>query len=306
MTVVHILMATLNGAAYIHEQLNSLLAQTHGDWVLHASDDGSDDTTRALLAGFSHTHPGRLAHMAHGPGRGHAANFLSLLATTPSGATAAFCDQDDIWLPQKLANAVAALAVCDAPTLYCTARWVYHTGTPPTVIDGFPHCRPSFANALIQNIASGNTVVLNPAAVQLLQQALGLIRQGDVLHHDWLCYQLITGAGGRVIYDPTPSLYYRQHGQNLIGEGTSPKARLKRAQSVLTKRHRQNTTQQAAALWGCRSILTPANQKLLSTFRTARAKPLAPRILGLAQTGIHRQSPTGTASMWAAAALRRL
>ena len=72
----------------------------------------------------------------------------------------------------------------------------------------------SFKNALIQNIAAGNTIVLNRPARDIVVESLICDKY---ISHDWWCYQIITAAGGEVIYDTKKSVRYRQHRQNLIG-----------------------------------------------------------------------------------------
>ena len=65
----------------------------------------------------------------------------------------------------------------------------------------------TFRNALIQIVAGGNTMVFNQRAKEYLEKA------GPVNHlsHDWWVYQLITGVGGVIFYDPAPGVLYRQH-----------------------------------------------------------------------------------------------
>jgi hypothetical protein len=76
----------------------------------------------------------------------------------------------------------------------------------------------------VQSIAGGNTMVFNPAAKALLEAAGSL----NVISHDWWLYILVMAAGGKVYYDPTPYIYYRQHPAALIGGNTSLSAKLKR------------------------------------------------------------------------------
>src|SRR5690606_11871547 len=81
----------------------------------------------------------------------------------------------------------------------------------------FSH-KPSFANALVQNIGGGNTMVFNRAARDALVQ---VSVDHEIVAHDWLAYLLISGMGGEVYYDADPALLYRQHGGNLVGKNNS-------------------------------------------------------------------------------------
>ena len=139
--------------------------------------------------------------------------LLALLGSVaPSTEYAAFCDQDDIWLPGKLSAAVVALQHEQGPALYCSAvelvdRDLVRIGTHRRCVRG-----PSFENALVENIATGCTIVLNRRAVQLLSSAT----PRNFLMHDAWCYLVVSGCG-KVIYDPRPQVLYRQHALNAIG-----------------------------------------------------------------------------------------
>ena len=72
----------------------------------------------------------------------------------------------------------------------------------------------SFANSLVQNIASGNTIVLNRAAKQLITETA---KNAALISHDWWCYIMVSGAGGKIHYDPEVTIKYQQHSKNTIG-----------------------------------------------------------------------------------------
>ncbi len=111
---VTIVMATLNGERYLPDQLDSIARQSHRDWRLFVSDDGSTDATRAILSDFARQHP---VTVVSGPALGcAAANFLSALChpDLPAGPVA-LADQDDVWLDGKLARAFRRLG----PTKPC-------------------------------------------------------------------------------------------------------------------------------------------------------------------------------------------
>ena len=107
---VRILMATFQGATHLPAQLASFEAQSHADWSLWASDDGSTDATPDLLRAFAARHPGRV-RLIDGPRKGSAANFLHLLGhpDLPPGLTA-LSDQDDVWLPHRLMRGLQQLS----------------------------------------------------------------------------------------------------------------------------------------------------------------------------------------------------
>lgn len=107
---VAILLATYQGERFLAAQLDSIAAQSCRDWRLVVSDDGSTDTTREILRRFAAAHPDRDIELRDGPRQGATRNFLSLLDAVAPGEAVAWCDQDDLWLPNRLARGLAALA----------------------------------------------------------------------------------------------------------------------------------------------------------------------------------------------------
>lgn len=107
---VVILLATYQGERFLAAQLDSILAQSCRDWRLVVSDDGSTDATREILRRFAAAHPDRDIELRDGPRQGGTRNFLSLLDAVAPGEAVAWCDQDDLWLPDRLARGLAALA----------------------------------------------------------------------------------------------------------------------------------------------------------------------------------------------------
>jgi len=297
---IHILMAVHNGATHLPEQLASFVAQSHTSWHLHASVDAGGDGSDALLAAFATDHP---VTISQGPGQGAAANFMALCRAAPAGTFWAFADQDDIWMPHKLSRALDMIGADDTPTLYCGRSRIF--GPQGERLSPLQTKPAGFANALVQNIAGGNTFVMNPAATRLIGRAAGQIH--DVVVHDWWVYLMVTGAGGRVIYDPEPHLLYRQHADNVIGANDGWRARGRRIPLTLKGTWRDWIDTNTAALTATRDLLTPANAALLDRFTVARrrAGPLA-RLRALHACGIYRQSRLAGAAMWVAAALGRL
>ena len=243
---VAILMGTKNGAAFIDAQLQSIADQTHDNWMLMVSDDGSDDETIAKVKRFAANHRQEVT-IRMGPGKGACANFLSL-ANDPSieADYFAFSDQDDIWHKDKLQRALAWLATspADVPCMYCGR-------TELMTIDGRSYGLstlftrpPGFQNALVQSLGGGNTMVFNRAAKKLLEEAATI----DVVLHDWWVYQLVSAAGGMVHYDPEPVLKYRQHPHNVIGSNLGLRSGLIRLRMILNGRFRSWNGTNIAAL----------------------------------------------------------
>jgi len=299
---VTILLAIHNGADWLRPQLDSFVAQNHRNWRLIAADDGSVDASRDVIAQFRNDHVGRDITLCDGPRHGFAHNFLHLLrAAGTDAAYAALSDQDDVWLVHKLRRAVTRLQAVppDLPALYCGRTLVCDSALRP--LGRSPEFRrpPCFRNALLQNIGGGNTMVLNRPALALAQAAS--LEVGEIVSHDWWLYQLVTGAGGHVIYDTEPTVSYRQHGRNLVGANNSGLSRVRRAVMTVQGRFRRWNDINIAALTASAHRLTPENRALLTVFASARQNRLSERLRLLRDTGLHRQTKCGNASFWCAA-----
>ena len=306
MPKVGILLGTLNGARFLPQQLTSFERQTVPDWRLFVSDDGSTDATLAILKTFQDkVGPDRVA-IRSGPARGFVANFLSLACDRSVRCDVyAFADQDDIWDSDKLARARQRLAEAPAgvPAMYCSrTRLIDDEGRDAGFSPLFK--RPtSFRNALVQNIAGGNTMVFNEEARQLLIKGGADV---DVLAHDWWLYMLTTAAGGCVIYDPHPAVRYRIHGKNLIGSNLGWHSRRLRAVLLMRGRFRQWTDRNIAALARIVSAMTADNRKIFELFCRSRNESLIGRMLGILRCRVYRQTAMGNLGLIIATLTRRL
>jgi len=163
---VHILLATYNGARYLTEQLQSITRQTHSAWTLTVSDDGSTDDTLAIVQRFA-AQVDQPVTVLQGPRQGSStSNFSHLLGNAPTGNSQdlyAFCDQDDVWHDSKLERAVQfhALHPSQCVRLYCGRTQFVNERLQPIGLSPSIKRPPSFGNALVQNIASGNTMVFS-------------------------------------------------------------------------------------------------------------------------------------------------
>ena len=216
---VEVLLSTFNGEAYLREQLESLWAQRRVEMSLSVRDDGSRDGTVQLLERLLRAHPeARLASGEHHLGA--AQSFLAMLRRVrPGTAYAAFCDQDDVWAEDKLAVAVGALEDVEGPTraaLYCSAVTLVRDDLSPVKVHRRCTRGPSFENALVENIATGCTIVLNRPAIDLLASRC----PQHLLMHDAWCYLVVAGCG-EVVYDRVPHVLYRLHQSNTVGVGTT-------------------------------------------------------------------------------------
>jgi glycosyltransferase involved in cell wall biosynthesis len=171
--LVAILLCTYNWAKYLAEQLDSLETQTHQNWLIIASDDGSTDQTLEILQQYQAKWPSGKLAIRSGPQKGFCQNFLSLACDPEIKADYyAFCDQDDVWLPEKLSIALVNIVFnqqLNIPYLYCGRTYYVTDNLKPYGISPLFVFPPSFRNALVQGIAGGNTMVFNPALKRLIE-----------------------------------------------------------------------------------------------------------------------------------------
>ena len=303
---IRILMGTLNGATHLQEQLASFVSQTHKNWSLLVSDDGSDDETLPILERFARAHPAHEVKVVAGPGQGAARNYLSLLhAPLPAGALVALSDQDDVWLPQKLARGVQALGdvPADQPAAYATS---WQLATAELRVYGRSAERApkaSFGNALLQNILPGHSLMLTPAARDLVLRA-GL--SDTVHHHDWWIYLLVAGAGGQVMFDTEPMVIYRQHSGNLVGSNHGAAATLSRLAKVMSREYGDWVHGNIDALYRIKDQLSPDNRHVIEALVGTRRKFGPGWAWRLYRLGLRRQSKSSTFIVLLAAMLGRI
>lgn len=284
---VNVLLTTHNGAKFLRNQLESIDAQSWPEIRVTVRDDGSTDGTDELLEEWA-----RGKHhvtLLRGTRLGVTRNFFTLLASSDDDSEYfAFSDQDDVWLPTKVERAVEALRVCrtDEPAMYCTRLEFVDENLGHLGYSSVPR-RLGFANAVVENIATGCTLVLNRCARQLVCERL----PEKALIHDWWCY-LVLSAFGKVIYDGRPSIRYRQHASNLTG-GTPSTLELFGRRFLRFLRYEKGrplVSGQAAEFKRCfGDLLSVSDKETLDRFLSVRGK-LGDRIFYSAVMDVWRQS----------------
>ena len=303
---VAVLMAVYEDTRFLPEQLSSIQAQDHENVEVWVSRDCDGREMSTLLADHvSIFGPDRFT-VLKGPKKGFARNFLSMVWNPDIQADYfAYSDQDDVWEPDKLSRAIAELELVPQtiPALY---------GSRTRLIDGdgrnlglFPfHGRtPSFANALVQNIASGHTMVMNRSAREVLISS----SITDVVFHDWWTYLMITGAAGRVFYDLHPTVRYRQHDRNLTGAPPMhSNGYVRRIRRILEGAGQQANHANIRALQSSRHLLTRENSRILDAYTAVSESSPWTRLRGIWESGVYRQTFLGDIGLLTAAALQKL
>jgi hypothetical protein len=207
-----------------------------------------------------------------GPHLGAAPSFLLLLREARTDRIIAFADQDDVWLPTKLQRAVAHIAAAgDRPALYCAQQYMVDEALRGLKKSAAFTNPPGFPASLTQNIANGNTLVMNRAACDLVSAIPG--PEGTV--HDWWSYIVVSACGGLVMFDADPQILYRLHKNNLIAASPSITARalaaLDRGPGIfmtMMRRHADTLNRHAARLTpSARADLAVVQEGLNGTWR---------------------------------------
>jgi glycosyltransferase involved in cell wall biosynthesis len=303
---IAILLCTYNGARFLAPQLASYEAQDFAGWQLFVSDDGSTDDTLGLLKAFQNKHGAERVSIRRGPCKGFVANFLSLICDPAIKSDYyALSDQDDVWEPGKLSRARQFLsaAPADEPVIYCSRTRLIDEQGEEIRLSTYYKKTPHFRNALVQSLASGNTMVFNEKMRWLLMQAGPDVK---VPSHDWWLYLANAAVNGKIIYDSHPTVAYRMHGSNVIGSNDSALAKVLRARLLWQGRFRSWADMNVAALERIESLMTDESRTTLELFRRSRTSPLVPRVSGLMRSGVYRQSLLGDLGLLAAAIVGKI
>ena len=219
-------------------------------------------------------------------------SFMALLREAV-GAEAAgpigFCDQDDVWLPDKLARGATAVAG-DTPALYCARQTLVDAGLRP-IGESPPIRHAGFPAALTQNIAAGCTIVMNHAAARLV--ATSSPPPGTL--HDWWSYLVVAASGGRIVADDKPTILYRQHAANVVG---APTSHLRRAVAALRRGPAAfigSLRSHVSALRAQENGFTAEARADLAALDAALSQPPWRRLGVLRRRGLRRQTALETA-----------
>lgn len=225
--IFHVVLCSHNGSAFVEDQIESILRQGDGVAVVHVHDFASTDGSREVLDRIKAKAGSQIDLHHHSDAPGAAASFLRALQCTAPVLTERslvfLADQDDIWLPEKLAIIRAELErrrlspaepfvlfhdVCVVDDRLQVMRPTYYTGNPFRVPRDLDQTR-----LLMANPAIGHTMLLSPALIDLITAWPDSDRY---MMHDWLA-MLIASRAGRVEQIPMALSLYRQHANNVLG-----------------------------------------------------------------------------------------
>lgn len=229
---VDILMATYNGEKYLHKQINSLLAQTYSNIKIIIRDDGSTDSTVKILKEYQSNNSDKIQIIEDNLGNlGVTQNFNQLVKYSTADFIA-FCDQDDIWLPEKIEKSIYYMN----EHLKTSKKSICFTYSDMKIIDKYDvlthhsfwklaYLHPkyfTFNRLLMQNIPHGCTILMT----KKLKELAFPIPKNAILHDHWIA--LVASAFGAAIPIFEPLVLIRNHGENVTQRKNNHWLRLKR------------------------------------------------------------------------------
>ncbi len=223
MSTVAIIMTTYNGERYVGEQIDSILASSYQEFELFIYDDGSKDSTLSILREYETKNPGKVHVIQNEKNLGVTLNFLQAICKTTMDYVM-FCDQDDVWMPNKIALTLRRIRHMEAQLGEKTPLAVF---TDAVVVDrelkvlfeSFFHSnhlnprRTDLPHILMENKLIGCTVMINKALRNILQSRS---LPTKARFHDWWV-ALIATSMGKIGFVDEGTLLYRQHGNNVVG-----------------------------------------------------------------------------------------
>ena len=226
---IAILLATYNGEQYLRDQLDSLLSQTCQDWVTYIHDDGSTDQTMKVIEEYTTKYPQKFVKVDGISTGGAKKNFFYLLSCVDAPYLMC-CDQDDVWLPEKVEVTFQAMKQLEQeyedsgnqekeiPLLVFTELRVVD-GKLNTIAERMSAyqqlaCKDAkLSRMIIQNVVTGCTMMINRRLKDMMLQYQNI---EHIIMHDWWG-AIIAARFGQIRFIPEPTICYRQHEDNSVG-----------------------------------------------------------------------------------------
>jgi len=236
---VTVLLATHNGDRWLDEQLDTIFGQEGVDVRVIALDDASTDSTRDLLARRAADDDRLTVLPSSSPAGGAAPNFYRLIRAldVETAGLVAFADQDDVWMPDKLARH-AALIAAGADGVSSNVTAFSESGPRSLIKKDYPQREFDY---LLEGPGPGCTFLMSPRLIAVARRLLDepASPASEAGFHDWLLYVICRSLGWRWEIDAYPSLDYRQHGSNAMGANVGAASARRRLGLIANRWHRR-------------------------------------------------------------------
>ncbi|MCG6867361.1 MAG: glycosyltransferase family 2 protein [Gammaproteobacteria bacterium] len=220
---IDVLLSTHNGARYLADQIESIFRQDIGEWRLIIRDDASNDHTLEVIERFRALDPIKITVLEEPGGRLGVVKSYEYLLRNSSSPYIAFCDQDDVWLPEKLRLLRERIQQLEEEFGTTTPILVHSDLTVVNehlemVADSFwrhqkldPRRMQSLPRLLMQNCVTGCATLINRALANLALP----IPEDAIMHDWWLALHAV--SDGRIEVLNQRTVKYRQHHANDTG-----------------------------------------------------------------------------------------
>lgn len=225
-----VILCTYNGEKYLEKQIKSIMEQDREDFCLLYSDDGSTDSTKAILQSLQEKYGRRMRAFPRPMHSGSPAkHFLSILSALAKGEVETdnleyifLADQDDEWFPDKLAKTISVIKeeerkFGESLPILCHTDCSLVNSRGELLAKSYrryqklPGASYRFSRLLLQNHVTGASVGINKALLQYCKE----IPEQVKMHDHWLA--LLANCFGEIQYLPYASYAYRQHEENVLG-----------------------------------------------------------------------------------------
>lgn len=242
--IVDVLLATYNGEQFLVQQINSVLAQTYHDFRILIRDDGSTDNTVKILQQYQSKYPEKIKLIEDNLGNIGVTQNFNILMQQSSANYMCFCDQDDIWNPDKIEISLLEIQKIennnsDIPCMvYSDMQIINEQNTLINASVWKSHkTKPSFFvlnRLLIYNIPFGCTMMFNKAFKMLVKS----IPKEAILHDHWLALTAVTMAKYRAIAQPLMQLRNHEKSVTRASQSTIKKLQKNLVNLFTKKEHR--------------------------------------------------------------------
>lgn len=225
-----VILCTYNGEKYLEKQIKSIMEQDREDFCLLYSDDGSSDSTKAILQSLQEGYGKKMLAFPRSMKSGSPAkHFLSILSALAKGEVYIenleyifLADQDDCWFPDKLSKTISVIKeeerkFGESLPILCHTDCTLVNAKGELLAKSYrsyqklPGASYRFSRLLLQNHVTGASVGINKALLQYCKE----IPEQVKMHDHWLA--LLANCFGEIQYLPYASYAYRQHEENVLG-----------------------------------------------------------------------------------------
>ena len=225
-----VILCTYNGEKYLEKQIKSIMEQDREDFCLLYSDDGSTDSTKAILQSLQEKYGRRMRAFPRPMHSGSPAkHFLSILSALAKGEVETenleyifLADQDDEWFPDKLSKTISVIKeeerkFGESLPILCHTDCSLVNSRGELLAKSYrryqklPGASYRFSRLLLQNHVTGASLGINKALLQYCKEIPAEVK----MHDHWLA--LLANCFGEIQYLPCATYAYRQHGENVLG-----------------------------------------------------------------------------------------